>query len=59
MLPPVGGGRPGGALTVEDGQQTYVVDRHIVHQDEDLAVSDAQGKRREGRPLALLTRWRR
>ena len=55
-LPPVHGGRPGGSLWVEDAHQSFVVQRHAArHTDQDdLEVSDSQGVRREGRPLALL-----
>ena len=55
-LPPVHGGRPGGSLWVEDAHQSFVIQRHAArHSEEDqLEVSDSQGVRREGRPLALL-----
>ncbi len=55
-LPPVHGGKPGGSLWAQDGQQTYLVRRHAArHAPEDhLEITDEQGVRREGRPLAQL-----
>jgi uncharacterized protein YhaN len=55
-LPPVGGGRAGGAVVVEDGHHRFVVNRHLARHshEEQLEVTDGDGTQREGRPLALL-----